>query len=164
VLNYFAILPILSAVLCIGLGLFTLSRNPWHPSNVGFMLGMVGLAAAETGNSLIFISGIKGQTSIPGLQIALIGQAVLPPAWLIFSLVFARANYKEILSRWAPVLIGMGMVSVFFCIPDKLSQISLILSHYRQSQIEFFFKPHSSPYRRNPGTIFPYLHNYRACA
>ena len=113
-LNYFAILPILSAVLCIGLGLFTLSRNPWHPSNVGFMLGMVGLAAAETGNSLVFISGIKGQTSIPGLQIALIGQAVLPPAWLIFSLVFARANYKEILSRWAPVLIGMGMVSVFF--------------------------------------------------
>ncbi len=113
-LNYFAILPILSAASCIGLGLFTLSRNPRHPANIGFMLGMVGLATVETGNSLVFISGIKGQTSLPGLQIALIGQAVLPPAWLFFSLVFARANYKEILSRWVPVLIGIGMVSVFF--------------------------------------------------
>lgn len=113
-LNYFAVLPILSAASCIGLGIFTLFRNPRHPANIGFMLGMVGLAVAETGNSLVFISGIKGQTSLPGLQIALIGQTVLPPAWFFFSLVFARANYKEILSRWVPVLIGMGMVSVFF--------------------------------------------------
>ena len=47
--GYFAILPILSAILCMSLGLFVFSRNPRHPANISFVLGMATLAAAEIG-------------------------------------------------------------------------------------------------------------------
>ncbi|MBI5286288.1 MAG: PEP-CTERM system histidine kinase PrsK [Deltaproteobacteria bacterium] len=111
---YFAILPILSAVLCIALGIFTFSRNPWHLANIAFMLGMASLTIIEVGNAMVLLAGTEMQIALMGMQFALIGQAVLPASWLFFSIVFARVNYKEILSRWGLVLTGVGIISALF--------------------------------------------------
>jgi hypothetical protein len=110
-LGYFAILQILSVPLCISLGVFILSRNPRHPTNIGFAIGMAGLAIIEAGNALALISTNK---VLLGIQISLAGQAILAPGWLLFSIVFARANYKEVLSRWASFLLALSMVSFVF--------------------------------------------------
>ena len=107
--NYFAILPISSAVLCIGLGLFTLTRNPRHYANIGFAFGMLSLAVIEAGNAILLLS-----FSRLGIQINLIGQALLPVSWVLFSTTFARANYKAMLLKWLPVAITMGIASGFF--------------------------------------------------
>ena len=112
--TYFAILSILSAILCIGLGLFTFSRNPRHSANIGFMLGMLSLAVIEAGNTMVLLSGGRKQFALLGIQISLIGQGILPVAWLLFSYVFARANYKEILLPRRYILGGMCIVFLFF--------------------------------------------------
>lgn len=112
--NYLAILSILSTVLCVGLGIFTLSRNPRHPANIGFTLGMASLAIIEIGDTIVLFAGADMQIRLIGMKLALIGQALLPAGWLLFSLVFARTNYKEILSRWSSVLAGVGIVSLLF--------------------------------------------------
>jgi hypothetical protein len=111
--NYIAILPILSGLLCIGLGLFTFSRNPRHPVNIGFVLGMLSLAVIESGNTILLLS-FNERFSRIGMQINLVGQALLPVSWLLFSTTFARANYKEMLLKWFLVILTMAAASGFF--------------------------------------------------
>lgn len=112
--NYFVILSVSSAILCISLGFFTFSRNPRHPANIGFAMGMLNLAIVEAGNAILLFSFSWKLTSYFGIQINLIGQALLPVSWLLFSTTFARANYKEMLQKWFPVIIVMSAVSGFF--------------------------------------------------
>lgn len=112
--NYFVILPLLGAALSAGLGLLTLSRNARHLSNIGFAAGMIGLAVFEAGSAVLMLSGDNSASALLGMRLMLSGEAALPAAWLLFSLVFSRSNYREILSRWILLLIGFGAVSAFF--------------------------------------------------
>ncbi|HDH50613.1 MAG TPA: PEP-CTERM system histidine kinase PrsK, partial [Nitrospirae bacterium] len=126
--NYFVILPISGAALCFVLGLFTFFRDVRHPLNIGFALGMVSLAIIEAGDAIVLLSNAERQIALPGIRLTLIGQAILPAAWLLFSIVFARAGYKKILSRWTPVLLGTAIVSLFFVLmvgSSKFISISL---------------------------------------
>lgn len=109
--NYFAILPVVSAVLSIALGLFTLSRNPRHITNIGFALGMASLAVIEAGNTVILLS-----SGGVGVRMLLIGESALPAAWILFSLAFARANYRDVLSKNTIPLAGVIAASLFFMI------------------------------------------------
>ena len=111
---YFAIIGVLGAVLCAGLGFFTLLRNPRHPTNIGFALGMSSLAVIEAGCTLVLLSPLREGFAEAGARLLLSGQAALPAAWLLFSIVFARANYREILKRWAPALVICSALSLFF--------------------------------------------------
>lgn len=111
--SYFAILPIISSILCASLGVFTLSRNPGHPANISFALGMLGLAVNEAGSAAVLFSS-NTETALLGMRISLAGQAILSVTWLFFSIVFARLNYKEILSRWAFIILGAAVASIFF--------------------------------------------------
>jgi len=57
ILKYLAILPLLSALLCIALGILTISRNPRRPANLGFMLGMMAvMATTKPFNAANFIA------------------------------------------------------------------------------------------------------------
>ncbi len=114
--NYFAILPVVSALLCVVLGLFAFSRNPRHPANIGFLLGMASLALIEAGNAMVLLSHAEWQIALPGMRLAMRGEAALPVAWLFFSIVFARANYKEILLKWALALLFTVTVSLVFIV------------------------------------------------
>lgn len=111
---YFAIIGILGTALCAGLGLFTLLRNPRHPANIGFTLGMGSLAVIEAGATVVLLSPLQEDLAHTGARILLSGQAALPAAWLLFSVVFARANNREALARWTPVLVLCSAVSLFF--------------------------------------------------
>lgn len=141
--GYFSILPLLSAVLCAGLGLFTFSRNPRHPANIGFTLGMFCLAVNEAGSVMALLSA--GEGALLGMRTSLIGQALLPVAWLFFSIVFARSNYKEILSRWVPVLIGAGIISGFFMLragnPGFIALSSIAGSIFEEEATSFIIGP-----------------------
>ncbi|MFQ5735864.1 MAG: XrtA/PEP-CTERM system histidine kinase PrsK [Thermodesulfobacteriota bacterium] len=111
---YFATIGVIGAILCAALGLFTLLRNPRHLTNIGFALGMSSLAVIEAGCTLILLSPLREGFAEAGARILLSGQAALPAAWLLFSIVFARANYREILIRWTPVLLICSALSIFF--------------------------------------------------
>ncbi len=111
---YFAIIGILGFILCAGLGLFTLLRNPRHLANIGFTLGMLSLAVIEAGCTLVLLSPFKEGFAHAGGRILLSGMASVPASWLLFSVVFARANQKEVLSRWTPAIVLCAAASLFF--------------------------------------------------
>lgn len=111
--NYIVILPILSTLLSLWLGIFTLSKNPKHPVTIGFALAMLSLAANETGSIIILLSS-NGGAILLGMQVSLIGQSVFSAACFFFSTIFARTNYREILSRWLLLIIGAGIISIIF--------------------------------------------------
>ncbi len=124
--HYFAILPLLGAALTAGLGLFTLTRNPRHLANVGFAAGMLSLAIFEVGSSMLLISG-GGAWATAGMRISLAGEAMMPPAWLLFSIVFGRANSREMLSRWAIGLTGLAAATLFFIFLVAVSPSSIAI-------------------------------------
>ena len=141
-LGYFAILPALSILLCISLGIFIIFRNPGHPTNIGFVLGMLSLVIIETGHALILLSDFKPALISSGIHITLVGEALLPVTWLIFSLNFARANHVDILHRWLPILVAMAVISFIFGIlttsplfvslpsSDDIEYIDIINTHF----------------------------------
>src|SRR3989304_7826125 len=111
----FPALPILAALVSFGVGLFVFLRNPRHPANIGFGLGMLSFVLIETGAAIYLLSNSE-TWAVDGRRVSLIGEAILPSAWLLFSITFARVNYKDIISRWRPVLIGLYSGSIFFIV------------------------------------------------
>lgn len=105
--------PIPAVFLALGLGLFVFLRNVRHPANIGFGLGMLCFVLIEAGNAFFLLSS-SGDWAVLGKKISLIGEALLPPAWFLFSLTFARVNYKEILLKWLPVTAGLFIASLVF--------------------------------------------------
>lgn len=113
--SYLSILPALSAIFCAGLGLFTLSRNVKHPANIGFALGMAALVVSEIGSVAVLFSPLSQDTVLNGMRLIIIGESLMPVAWLVFSLFFARANHKEVIKMWSPVLALVFLSGLFFC-------------------------------------------------
>ena len=111
--QFLLILPILAAVVSSGVGILVFSRNPRHPANIGFGLGMLSLTLIEGGDAMLLLSGSETWFLL-GRYISLTGEAFLPSTWFLFSITFARANYKELISRWKPVLIALFVGSAFF--------------------------------------------------
>lgn len=126
--NYFAIFPLFNVALCIGLSLFVFFRNSRHPANIGFAMGLINLAVIEAGNAVFLFSDPQQQIALLGIQFAMIGQAFLPAVWLLFSLTFARSNYKDILLRWAPLIVCAGLVSTFFAFSTSSPKFLLFSS------------------------------------
>jgi len=114
ILTYLSAAPIFNIFLCLGLGLFTFSRNPRHPANIGLFLGLTGICIIEAGTALILLSGASAQKALFGARVSLIGQALLPPSWLLFSTVFASKDYKQLLRSRLPLLAAFFAVSLFF--------------------------------------------------
>lgn len=109
----FLILPVAAALASFGLGLFVFSKNIRHPANIGFGLGMLCLSIISGGNALFLISNSLS-LSMLGKRFSLIGEALLPSTWFLFSLTFARANYREVLSRWKVIWAVLTCGSLFF--------------------------------------------------
>ena len=109
----FAILPAVSALSCVALGLFTLRKNPGHTANVGFAAGLLCLALIEAGSFFALMPGTELQ--LAGMKAALFGQALLPTAWLLFTSVFGRGNYKNLSPGHLYLIIGTAASSAVFC-------------------------------------------------
>ena len=111
--HIFLILSILGALLTFGVGIFVFIRNPRHPANIGFCLGMLSLTIIAAGNAIVFISDGLGR-GLYGKRISLAGEALLAPGWFLFSLTFIRSNYKELLARWKFAVAGLYLGAAFF--------------------------------------------------
>lgn len=130
--DYFFVLPILSFLLCVFLGVFTLSRNPTHPVNLGFVLGMLTLALIEAACAVILFPGSGPGAVKWGGRLLVAGQALLPPAWLVFTATFARPAPGRLLARWAPFLGGLLIISAVFI---ALSGHQAFITHYTRGAL-----------------------------
>lgn len=135
---YFAVLPILTSILCVGLGLLTLSRNLRHLANIGFAIGLANLTVIEAGDLFVILGHLK-----KGLLISTTGYAFLPVGWMLFSVVFARAQHDKILKRWAPTIILMSLASLFFMYKIAAGNIFILPSDIENLSKALFFGPNS---------------------
>jgi putative PEP-CTERM system histidine kinase len=94
-----AIPSIASALFCAGLGFFVLFRNPKSFVHRTFAFGMLSISLMESGNAMALLAE-SASNQIWWKKISFTGEALLPGVWLLFSLSFARSNYKEVVSRW----------------------------------------------------------------
>lgn len=111
------ILPFIAAFFSIGLAVFVVWQDRRSFVHWTFAIGMVALALEA-----VFI-GVSLRMVLPSMMLywqrmALIVVAFLQGVWLLFALIYARANYKEILSRWRWLLLAVFVVpltlSIFF--------------------------------------------------
>jgi hypothetical protein len=132
-MNFLIILPFIAAAFSVGLAVFVVWQDRRSFVHWTFAIGMVTLALEA-----VFI-GISLQMVPPSMIfywqcIGLIMAAFLPGVWLLFALTYARANYKEILSRWRWVVLAVFVVplalSTFFqksfFIGEPVSDSSLV--------------------------------------
>jgi len=111
-----SLITLASSATLLLLGLYVLVSSRALP-NVLFSLASFCLAAVQFG---IFM--LQRSTSpSPWLHVALAGTCLAPTLWTAFSLVFARRNYKEWLSKWKLPLSAMGVTSLaFLLVPTSL--------------------------------------------
>lgn len=116
-MNLLSILPFVAAAFSLSLAVFVILQDRRSFVHWGFAIGMLTLALEA-----VFI-GLSLQTGFPSevlywQRVRLIITAFLPGVWLLFALTYARANYKEILSRWRWILLAAFVVplalSIFF--------------------------------------------------
>ncbi len=100
----------IAAFLSISLAVFVLYRDRHSFVHRIFAAGMIALAVEAVFTGLC-INAIMPEDIIHWLRLRNFATAVLPGIWLLFSLSFSRANYKEFLSRWKWV------TGAFFLLP-----------------------------------------------
>jgi putative PEP-CTERM system histidine kinase len=149
-----SLIPIINVCLCLGLGVFTLSRNPKHVSNIGFLLGMLSLAILNAGDATLFFAGDSLNRAIHGTQLSIVGQSLLPPSLLLFSVVFARAERRTALIRWLPILLITALASIIFIylvVTDAFVTVSLT---------NLTGNSWDATYRANAGSVFDPISYY----
>lgn len=114
IIKLISTISITNACLCLGLGVFTLSRNPKHVSNIGLFLGMLSLTILNAGDATLLLAGNSSTMAFHGMRLSIVGQSLFPPSLLFFSVVFARAERRSALIRWLPILLVTAVVSFVF--------------------------------------------------
>lgn len=132
----YSIISFIAALFCLGLAIFALARDRKALVQWIFAAGMIVLALEAV------IIGFGLEAFLPGdviywQRVLFAFTAFIPGVWLLFSLTYARVNYKEIISKWRWVvlltfIIPLTLVTFFwksFFIGEPvidLSSISLI--------------------------------------
>jgi len=109
-LEIFRYLSLLNALLCLGMGLYVLSRNWRKVANASFFAGMAAFGMTELG---LFLGGspFHGIYVFLSDRIAGAGEILLAGAWFLFSLTFARADVSHSIRRWRYPLIAILALS-----------------------------------------------------
>jgi putative PEP-CTERM system histidine kinase len=104
-MNFTLILPFIAAVFSVGLAVVVLWQDRRSFVNRVFAAGML-LLALEAGVIGIGLKSPLPEEIIFWQRIRLILTSLLPGVWLLFALIYARANYKKVLSRWRWVVLA----------------------------------------------------------
>ncbi len=107
---YQEISPIISVFFCLVLAVFVASRGLKHVANLGFTLGMIGLALKEASSAMI--AGSPEGNILAWEQAFLFGQAFMGGGWVLFSTTLARANASEFFRKWRSLL-GVYYIALF---------------------------------------------------
>jgi len=95
---YQEIPPIISVFFCLLLAIFVGAKGLKHATNIGFALGMIGLALKETSAGMIAI--FPENSLFFWKQTFLFSQAFMGGGWLLFSAALARANTSLFFKKW----------------------------------------------------------------
>lgn len=132
------ILSYAAALICGGLAVFVFLKEKRSFTHQLFAVGMIAFAAEAALNGTTFRSSMPWDVA-SSQRLRLIATAFLPGCWLLFSLSFGRASYKEIIAKWrwyvAPITGIPIVLAAFFNgslfkgspVPEKFSYWSFSL-------------------------------------
>ncbi|NPV03156.1 MAG: PEP-CTERM system histidine kinase PrsK [Syntrophaceae bacterium] len=103
-----------AAVVTAGLAVYVVLRDAKNPVTRFFVIG-IALLVLETVLSAAVLQSERAEGFLLWYQAKTIAASLLPGCWLLFSLAYGRANYRQILGRWRFVVI------VLFVIPTVLA-------------------------------------------
>jgi putative PEP-CTERM system histidine kinase len=121
----------LAAIASAAMAIWTLYRDPRSFVHRVFAGGMAVLAA-EAGLTGLMFYDIAYTEVTPWQRYLMIPHALVPGIWLIFSLSFGRANYREFLRRWKWTIIGVFVLPLGLLIgfPEEIFVRSPIYDEY----------------------------------
>ena len=106
-----------AAVLTAGLAVYVVLRDAKNPVTRFFVIGMA-LLVLETVLSAAVLQSERAEGFMLWYQAKTIAASLLPGCWLLFSLAYGRANYRQILGRWRFVVVAVFVIptvlAVFF--------------------------------------------------
>lgn len=110
-MNFFTIFPFIGAAFSAGLAVLAIFRDrrsfvPWI-----FAAGMILLAFEAALSGFTFFATGPEEVLI-WQRIRLTDAALIPSIWLLFSLAYARLNYKEMLSKWRWIVLAAFVIPV----------------------------------------------------
>ena len=104
-------LPLISAIQCMGISVYVVSRDRGSRANRYFSLGFAAIAAMELGSFMLLHSAALGQRLF-WRNVALAGEIVLPATWLAFSFSYGRVSSSFQKNRYA--VLGANLVTAAF--------------------------------------------------
>jgi putative PEP-CTERM system histidine kinase len=113
-MNFSVLLIYAAAAVTAGLAVFVASRDPKNPVSRFFAAGMA-LFALEAMMSALALQAERAGDFLLWYRAQTLAASLLPGLWLLFSLTYGRANYREFLKRWMPVVIAV------FAVPTALA-------------------------------------------
>jgi putative PEP-CTERM system histidine kinase len=97
-------LHVTGALLCAGLAATVLWRDPRSFVNRVFAVGMAALAAEAALTARASLQA-SDEALLDAYRLRLLATALLPGPWLVFSLAFARSDYRAFLARWRGLIV-----------------------------------------------------------
>lgn len=108
-----------TAIIAVIIVVMSVYKGKYSLQHGAFALGMLVLAleAIATGSSML----VSSKYFLFWQSIKLVIDSLLPGVWLCFSIIFARTNYSEQLSKWKLVLILSFIIPLSMLLPLRSS-------------------------------------------
>lgn len=110
-MNFYVLLPLAGATCALALFVGTVIYRPRSVPQWSFLLGTL-LLAVERLCQMASLQAVSMEQMLAWQRWSLVSMALLPVAWLVFSLTYARGNAPEFLRRWLPFLALFGVAPV----------------------------------------------------
>ncbi len=114
-MNLSAIPSLISTILTMGLTTVVLSRHPKNIVGKIFFVSMSSVALIELGSFGILLVNDFHQQLI-WARVAMVGACLLPGSWSLFSLTFARRNYRDLVKGWKVIIFLIYLCSWGFLV------------------------------------------------
>jgi len=108
-MNISVLLAYAAAAVTAGLAVYVAARDAKSPVTRFFAAGMA-LLALEAVLSAAVLQAERAEGFLLWYRAKTIAASLLPGCWLLFSLAYGRANCREILKRWLPVVIAVWVI------------------------------------------------------
>lgn len=112
-MNPYSLASLISFVLLFAGGFYIVKKGAGRIFNWLFAIAVFALSAMEFGNFMVLVSA-SGSKMLFWQRWVFACAALLPFSWVVFSLIFARENYRALLKKWLWYLTLILLITLGF--------------------------------------------------